>query len=264
MKRDPSALELATIVLDFAPSGLLYDRAERALYIVDARAPRILRWSEGEGVRPFAMLSADVDPLRLGQRARWRDQTFLVPRHGSGEHGAILICGGDGAAELYGIDPTKKRIGIAVAPDGAIYSTYFRECHGPHTGALALIDQGGAEVDLLPGLDKPVGVVATDAHVFVSDQTRGEVLIIDRRTNAISTRIAIAAPDALCTASGSELFVCTAKGEVLRIREDGAIDALISGLERTRGIACDVEGERIFVAEALERGGRIHVAAAKI
>lgn len=237
------------IVFDGEPNGLLWDGA--ALYIADNAGDRLLRWEPAGGVAVVATLPPQKQP-GLGQPARLPDGSFVVPRFGHGEEGGLVVVSGGAARAREGLDRARKRIGVAVGPDGAVYEAYHVG-HGDAAG-IAVVGDDGSERDVIAGLGKPVGVQVHDGWLYFSDQKAGDVRRCKLPECASPERVGeVAGVDLIAVDRGGVVYAGTKDGAVVKLA-GGAATPLASGLGRVRGIALDEGGQRLFVA--LRQGER--------
>jgi sugar lactone lactonase YvrE len=248
-KTAAQAAPAATIEVDGDPNGLYWDAG--TLYIADAEHDRILAWTDASGVRIFAAFPAtDGRGPGLGQLVRGPDGTMFVTRFGFGKSGDIAYAHPDGTTGVVpGLDPARRRIGLAIARDGSLYDTWFEKRDAGPVGEVARVSIEGHEDKVLDGFAKPVGALVMGDALYVSDQARGRVL---RAALGASTAAPFAtAPgvDLLCVGPDGSLFAGGNTGVVYRIASDGRVTVLASGLQKVRGVAYDAVGKRVFIAE---------------
>ena len=91
-----------------------------------------------------------------------KDGKILVTRFGFGTVGDIVYVAADETTGTApNLDPMRRRIGLTIASNGALYDSYFVETATGQLGSVAKLDLAGAEVDFITGLKKPVGVLAS-------------------------------------------------------------------------------------------------------
>lgn len=243
----------ARVALDGDPNGLWWDSADRTLYIADNANNRVLAWRDGASTSVFVELppGPPTGP-GLGQLVRTSDGTIIVPRFGDGTAGDVVYASRDGTVgRISNLDVTRRRIGLTVASDGTLYDGWFIRGSSGRVGTVSTLTLAGTEVDALTGLTKPVGVLAVGAHLFVSDQDRNEVLVVDRASPTTSMRrfAMVTGPDLLCAGPAGSLFSGSTSGVVYRIASDGSVSTFDTGYQSTRGVAYDAENRRLFVAD---------------
>jgi DNA-binding beta-propeller fold protein YncE len=174
----------------------------------------------------------------------------VVTSFGFGKDGAVLVIApGHVAVAVPALDPARRRIGLAAAPDGTLYDTYFVVGEGKHRGGLARLDLATGETDVPAGtLAKPVGVAIRDGVIYVSDQEQGAVYAI-RGDEAKPVATGLPSADLLTVLPDGALVTGGKTGVVSRIGLDGEITTLASGFEQVRGTAYDPVGKRLFVVE---------------
>ncbi|HMG54172.1 MAG TPA: hypothetical protein VK601_11830, partial [Kofleriaceae bacterium] len=160
----------------------------------------------------------------------------------------------DGAATaLTGLDPARRRVGLAQDTAGTIYSAYFVGGRGkPPTGGVATVTIAGAaatETEIASGFHKAVGVVATPTAVFVADQTDRAIFRIAVPGYAVSKLAEVPAVDLLAMLPDGDLL--TGGGPTIsRITQRGEVSTLPGGgFEQVRGLAYDAAGKRLFVID---------------
>lgn len=252
-----------TIPLDGDPNGLFWDDAEQALYIADDNANRVLRWTDEAGLSVAADLPpGPPDSPGLGQVVRTPDGTLVVPRFGGGTAGDVVFVDAEGNGGVVpGLDPVRRRIGLAVAANGKLYDSYFVSLNGTKFGAVAELDLAGSEVNVLEGLDKPVGVLVVGSDLYVSEQTVGRVVVapIDA-PDQTAVLAQLDTPDLLCHGPEGSVFTGGKAGDVRQIGADGKVNELAGGYQEIRGVAYDKTNKRLFFSDhdANESDGVTH------
>ena len=188
MSADEGAADAGAVVrgpvaipFDGDPSGLYWEYgANAALYIADTANNRIVKWTDKEGFVARWDLPPPPDPggAGLGQVVRALDGTMFVTRFGFGTAGAVVSIDktGDGGP-LSGPDASlsvkRRRIGLALLPDGTLVDTYFTPGDAGRIGAVASLKLTPSEKNLVTGLTKPVGVLFNEGKLFITDQDLG-------------------------------------------------------------------------------------------
>lgn len=248
-----------SLPLKFEPGGICLGRRDGVLYLSDSTGQRVMTW-ELTGLRTHFELPASSEAQDgLGQVVLRGDGALFLPRYGRGRDGAILMISRGHCVPLLGLDPARKRIGLTIAPDGAMYSAFYLDCHAPASGAVAWLTPEGEEVVLVSGLGKPVGVVASRDVLLVSDQARGQILRVPRRRpESASVWASVPQPDALCLAADGTLLVASRSGAVYRVGpQGGAAEVVVAGLQEPRGVAYDAATRRLFVADRGKKSGQV-------
>jgi hypothetical protein len=251
--------EARSFELPAEPNGLWWDGASRALYFAGDESHAIYRWRDAGDVRSIATLPAPPEgKAGLGQPVVLGDGTIVVTRFGHGVAGGILVVRPDGSSALVpGLDPARRRIGLAVAADGALYDSWFLFDEAAHSfhGAVSRLALDGGETDVLTGLAKPVGVLVVGGQLYVSDQEGNRILRAPLASpGAAQPFVAnLEAPDLLCAGPGGAIFAGGKLGVVYRIAPDGSVARVAGGYRAVRGVAYDAAGKRLFV---VERRGR--------
>ncbi|MBK8256180.1 MAG: hypothetical protein IPK82_26360 [Polyangiaceae bacterium] len=241
-----------TIALDGDPNGLYWDDSQGVLYLADDNQNRILKWTDAEGLSLAADLPAGPpDSPGLGQVVRTPDGTLVVPRFGGGTAGDVVFVTADGQGGVVpNLDPVRRRIGLAVALDGTLYDSYFVSNNGTKFGAVAQLDLTGAEVNVLEGLDKPVGVVVIGSDLYASEQVAGRIV---KAPIAAPDQVAVLAqldtPDLLCQGPAGSLFTGGKAGDVRQIGADGKVNEFAGGFQEIRGVAYDPTHKRLFLSD---------------
>jgi len=263
------------------PNGIFWDYGtKQALYIADERSTSVSKWTDRGGFSvavtfPLPPADAgdpdagDAGPPGLGQVVRLLDGTLVVTEFGFGTTGAILYTDKTGdAAVVPALSPKKRRIGLAMLPDGTLVDTYFIEGDAGPVGAIAKVALTGTEKDFVTGLGRPVGVVYNNGAIEVSDPTYGAIFRaslaaggtlypdggvddagkpLDGGVNQLAQ---VESPDLLCQGPDGVLFAGgNASGNVYRVDTDGGVSTVATGLKDVRGCAYDGEHKRLFVAE---------------
>lgn len=252
------------IAIDGDPNGLLWDADANGLLIADGDGNRILRWSDAGGVEELVRLPMEATGGRgLGQLVRLGDGTLVVTRFGDGESGGVVTIAPDGrASAVLGLDPTRRRIGLALGPDDTLYTAWFAKHGDERIGAVARLELSGAETVVVEGLQKPVGIIVQGDALIIADQRLGRILRaplgeLDRVETFVES---IEDPDLLAHGPNGSLLTGGKNGMVRRIDADGTVSVVASGFSSVRGVAYDATQERLFIAEhdADDRDGIAH------
>jgi hypothetical protein len=248
VERGPLVLEL-----DGDPNGLWWDANSETLLVTDDRESRILEWSDSRGFGTHAELpEASPAGAGLGQLVRAPGGDLVVTRLGFGTEGGVSILPLRGEVRnVPGLDVARRRIGLTKATDGTLYVAWFVSLDtGERVGAVGQLSLDGTEPEVMTGLTKPVGVLAVDDRLFVSDQDTGQILMAPRTDpRAVTVFATVEEPDLLAEGPAGSIFSGSATGSVYRIDSAGVASELQSGLRQVRGVAYDPAGQRLFVAE---------------
>lgn len=249
----PSAQRGPTrFVIDGDPNGLWWEPSESTLYLADNEHNRVLAWCDGASTRVVAALPpGPPSGPGLGQIVRTPDGTLVVTRFGDGSAGDVVYVTRDGTiGRVSNLDPTRRRIGLTVARDGTLYDGWFLRQASGRVGSVSTLTLAGTEAVFVMGLTKPVGVLAVGERLYVSDQERNEVLVVERASPASPRRLAMAVGvDLLCEGPGGSIFAGSLSGVVYRIDAGGAVSTFDTGYQSTRGVAYDAVNRRLFVAD---------------
>lgn len=248
----PLAPSPVTIAVEGDPNGIFWDALEHRLLVADDDGNRILSWTDAAGFSVLRELSGAEQKAGLGQLVRLPDGTIVVARFGRGADGDVIVVP-PGAAphDVPGLDPARRRIGLAVAPDGVVYGAWFiKQGNESRIGAVSELSLEGGEREVITGLEKPIGVLATAESLFVSDQRRGQILIAPRTVPAHATVFAsLPQPDLLAAGPEGSLFCGSATGGLYRVSAGGEVTRLGGSYRQVRGVAYDAEGRRLFVVD---------------
>jgi sugar lactone lactonase YvrE len=220
--------------------------------IADAKGNRILKWTEAGGVVPFVTLPPADAGAALGQLALSADGTLLVTRFGKGAAGGVIRIAPGGQASLVPeLAPERQRSGLTVAPDGRVFDTWFtlgKDHEG--TGAVSEVDLAGGETEIVSGLKKPVGVLATSDALFVSEQEQGKIAKAPLSAPARTAPFAsIDQPELLAAGPDGALFAGSRAGGVYRVEPSGRVSLALASQQQIRGVAYDPEKRRLFASE---------------
>lgn len=248
VERGPLVLEL-----DGDPNGLWWDQNSETLLVTDDCESRILEWSDSRGFGTYAEL-AEASPAGagLGQLVRVEGGDLVFTRLGFGTEGGVSILPLQGEVRnVPGLDVARRRIGLTKATDGTLYVAWFVSLDtGEREGAVGQLSLDGTEREVMTGLTKPVGVLALDDRLFVSDQDTGQILMAPRTDpRAVTVFATVEQPDLLAEGPAGSIFSGSSAGRVYRIDSAGVASEFQSGLRHVRGVAYDPAGQRLFVAE---------------
>jgi sugar lactone lactonase YvrE len=241
-----------TLPLDGDPNGLWWDGAADTLLIADSANNRILRWTDGGGIVKLADLPpAPQKNPGLGQLVKTPAGEVFVTRFGFGTAGDVVYVAADGSTgKVPGLDPQRRRIGLAVAADGTLYDAYFVKDGDQSRGAVARLDRAGTETDVSTGMTKAVGVLVSGADLFASDQAAGTVVKVALAVPGKATVMAqVPTPDLLCAGPDGSLFTGGTTGEIRKIGRDGKLSTFAGGFSSVRGVAYDAKNKRLFASE---------------
>ncbi|MEO8703186.1 MAG: SMP-30/gluconolactonase/LRE family protein [Kofleriaceae bacterium] len=228
--------------------GAWWDAETSALYLTEDTHHEIVKWTERTGFTTFAKLPVSG----LGGIVRLPDGRFVVTVFGFGTDGSVLVVDGNGAATpIPNLDRSRRRIGLALAPDGALYVSYLAKTGGGQHGGIAQLTLEGNETTIVENLGKPVGVVATANTLYTTDQHQGQLVAYVRADPKHSGVIAkeIADPDLISLLPCGDLVVGTRAGKLYRVSQGGEVTTIAGDFEQVRGTAYDPAGKRLFVIE---------------
>jgi sugar lactone lactonase YvrE len=231
-------------------NGATWDDTEHVLYITDDTHEQIVRWSDARGFETVGAFAGTK--LGLGGLVRLGDGSFVTTSFGFGKEGGVLVMRDGHATAVPGLDPVRRRIGLARAPDGVLYDAYFVvRPDKKHTGGVARLDLAGHEDAIaVPDLQKAVGVAATATTLFISDQQRSAIVAYNLATGAATTLAAdVPSVDLLALLPNGDLVTGGKRGAVYRIDKSGHAQTIADGFEQVRGVAFDAAGSRLFVIE---------------
>jgi hypothetical protein len=246
--RGPSILSL-----DGDANGLWWDEDGQILYIADDNNNRILKWTDQDGFGLVANLpSASSQRSGLGQLVKMQDGTIVVTRFGAGEIGDVAYVTPTGEAKIVNhLNVERRRIGLCVSENGTLYdSWYVRLSSGARVGAVGELSLSGTEPEIVSGLSKPVGVLAFNDHLYISDQVLGQILKapIDH-PDQYEVFATIDRPDLMAKGPNGSILMGSTNGNVLRVESNGQSSIFQSGFQQVRGIAYDPRARRLFIAE---------------
>ncbi len=240
--------------------GIAWDAASSTLFLADDTHDAILAWTGAA----FTQVAKTPPAHGFGGLVRMADGTFVVAAFGFGTDGGVFTLTDRAAAEVPHLDPKRRRLGIALGPDGALYDSYFVVEPGKkHAGGVARVDLAGSETDVFSTeLTKPVGIAISGSTLYVADQDRSVILAYALDAPAEATTIA-APPsvDLLTLLPGGDLVTGGKLGEVYRVTPSGTITTIARGFEQVRATAYDPERHRLFVVEHSRSSSRhkLHV-----
>ncbi|MGE6757139.1 hypothetical protein ACQKGO_03915 [Corallococcus interemptor] len=241
-----------TIEVDGDPNGLWWDAESATLYMADDENNRVLRYRDGEGISKVADLpAAPADGPGLGALARLNDGTLVVVRFGGGTAGDVVYVRPDGTSAIVpNLPRERRRIGITVTNDGQLLDGYFVRNNNVNVGSVARLGLEGTEQEIVGALVKPVGVLAVNDTLYISDQIAGKVY--RSPLSAPSQLVAFAtlnSPDLLAVGPNDTLLTGSRDGTVLSIRQSGEVSVLAGGFQQPHGLAYDAKNKRLFIAD---------------
>lgn len=261
------------VALDARPNGLAVRDGDGAVYLTDDATSSVLRSPDGRAFGRYAGIpAAPGQGVSLSQIAFDAAGNLLVGRFGFGSAGGVFSVGSDGqVVALAGLDPARRRLGLASAGAQGALSTWFVKREGaPEAGGLSLLTWDAAtgqasERDLVTGLGKPVGVAVVGDKVFVSDQARNAIVSASLATllrsaaqpaSALDVFARIEHPDLLAADAGSgALYTRCGKASVCRIGADGTVSEIAGGFHDARGVAVNPARHELYVVDRAAAGG---------
>lgn len=244
----PSAPSRQSLAIDGDPNGLWWSDGQ--LLVADDDHNRILVWSGSGPFTTLAELPAGSGHVGLGGLVRLPDGTIVVARLGDvGD--VVMIRPGEAPTVIAGLDPRRRRIGLAASPDSRLFATWYVRHGDAREGGIAELNLAGGERDLVGGLQKPVGLAVVDGALVASDQFGKRVVRVTLGDPPALVDLAtgIDGPDLITTLADGTVLTGDASGYVLAIDRRGLVRQLAGGFRRIRGIAVDESGGRLFVAD---------------
>jgi hypothetical protein len=230
--------------IDIDANGLWWEAG--VLYAADEAGGRIVA-VRGGGAEPVVAL-AGVG----GQVVRLADGTLVAPGLG----GIAAIAPDGSARAVPGLTSARRRIGLAPAGPGHVFSAWFEK---DVAGGISDVALAGGERDLVTGLGKPVGLAVSGGYLWVGDQKGDAVLRCPASACAGLERVAkLAAPDLLAPAPDGAVLAASRGGGVTLVCPDGRTRGIVAGTAATRGVAYD-PGGRVFVVERAAKRSTLRV-----
>lgn len=234
-------------------NALWWDAERATLYLTDSNTSSLVTWTDAGGLQPTDALPAGSAGVSLGGIVRRPDGTLVVASFGFGSQGGMFAVSKGAVTALTGLNPTRRRVGLAQDSAGALYSAYFVGGRGkPTTGGVTAVSIAGteaSETEIASGFHKAVGVAATPTAVFVTDQTDKAIFKIAVPGYAVSKVATVPAVDLLVMVPGGDLL--TGGGPAItRITQSGQVSTVPGpAYEQVRGLAYDASGKRLFVVD---------------
>ena len=248
-----AATSRQSLAIDGDPNGLWWSDGQ--LLVADDDHNRLLVWSGGGSFTTLAELPAASGHVGLGGLVRLPDGTIVVARLGDvGD--VVMIRPGGAPTVIAGLDPKRRRIGLAASADGRLFATWYVRHGDAREGGIAELDPAGGERDLVGGLQKPVGLAVVDGALVASDQFGKRVVRVTLGDPPALVDLAtgIDGLDLLATLADGAVLTGDAGGHVLAIDRRGQVRQLAGGFRRIRGLAVDEPGGRLFVADHGDNG----------
>jgi sugar lactone lactonase YvrE len=261
------AAPLTEIALPGDANGLVWDAG--TLYFADDSTSSLMSWTQQAGFSTVAKLPAEGSKVSFGGLVRQPDGSFVIASFGFGTDGGVIVVDAQHNATMVpNLDKTRRRVGIARAPDGTLYDVYFtvtgkdQDPAHTHKGGVAKLDLAKGETEInTPNLVKPVGIAAGAGVVYVADQGANTIYALRGGTSAPfasglqSADLLTLLPDGSMVTGGKE-------GAVSKIGTDGRITIIAQGFDQVRGIAYDPDGKRLILADhSKERPHKLHIVA---
>lgn len=259
------------IALDGRPNSVAIAPLNGRIFITDDKTNSVLASTDGKNFAPYAVIPENPgQPNALSQVTISSEGTLLAGRFGFGTSGAVLEIGADkSVSALTGLDPARRRLGLAAIGPGKLLSTWFvKNANAPGTGGVSLITydestHAASERNLLSGLAKPVGVVVQGDAVFVSDQTNNMILktslsglLNHTQPGGLHTQvIKINGPDLLAIDTNGTLYTKCNVTAVCRITPDSTVTEVANDFADARGVALDPTRHLLYVVDRAKAAG---------
>ena len=272
----PPPAPITTVAADQAPdvavplaggaNALWWDAASATLYLSDNNADALLQWTDAGGLKTVGTFPTTASGVSLGGIVRRPDGTTLITSFGFGKSGTLFTMGADKAGNaLNGLDPVRRRVGLAQDAKGALYTAYFvgGRSEKPIGGVASVAIDGktAAETEVAgsstqAGFQKLVGLVATPSALYVADQSQQTIFKIAVPGYQVSPLASVPKVDLLVQLPNGDLLTGGA-GALSRVTPAGAVTTLPGApLEQIRGIAFDPAGKRLFLIDHSATPGR--------
>lgn len=146
------------------------------------------------------------------------------------------------AQNLPGID------NLAMSPGGILYATQELP---KGAGQVIQLLRGGEIKILVPGLDRPDGLLLRGKFLYVTEETAaGRVLEYDMSADKLRVLATLRHPEGIDMLPDGDLVVSedVMNGRLLRVRRAGnqAVEVLLGGLNRPEGLMVNSDGAVIF------------------
>jgi hypothetical protein len=125
------------IVLPGGANALWWDAAAATLYLTDSNASALMTWTDAGGFQLASAVPAGPAGVSLGGIVRRPDGAFVVASFGFGTEGGMFAVARGAATALTGLDPARRRVGLAQDSEGALYSVYFVGMRGTAPSAAS-------------------------------------------------------------------------------------------------------------------------------
>lgn len=270
----PAPAADVVVTLAGGANALWWDAASSTLYLTDNNTDTLVQWTDAGGLQAAGSFPPAAAGISLGGIVKRANGTTLVTSFGFGKEGTLFELAADKTSRaLTGLDPVRRRVGLAQDARGALYTAYFVGGGGavPIGGVATVTIDGGTATEIeiagastTAGFKKLVGIVATPTALFVADQAQKMIFKIAVPGYAVSPLASVPKVDLLMMMPGGDLL--TGGGaQISRITQAGGVTALPGGgFEQVRGLAYDPAGKRLFIVDHSATPGRpdrLHIVA---
>jgi hypothetical protein len=244
-----------TVMLTGGANGLMFDAANKTLYLTDNNTDALLKYTDAGGIATVGTLPAGSAGISLGDIVHRSDGTILVTNFGFGTQGAYFSMATNNTSKaLTGPAVNRRRIGLSQDSAGTLYVAYFvGGGGGAQTGGVSSVAISGdtaTETDIATAtvFKKLVGIVATPTAVYVSDQTDKLIYKIAIPAGTVTTLATVPSADLLAVMPNGDLL--TGGTGVHRITPTGTVTTILTGeFEQVRGMAYDAANKRLFIID---------------
>lgn len=251
--------------VDARPNGIALRSSDGTLFITDDKTSAVLSSRHGEGFVPFASIPTVAEQgVSLSQIAFTGSGSLLVERFGFGTASAIFDIPASGpAVPISGLDPARRRLGLAVIGNGKLLSSWFIKAgKAPPRGGVSLVTYDpsthvAVERDLLAGLGKPVGMAVKGDTLFVAEQDQNVIVkaSLDALLSASGPATSAApvahvdGPDLMAIDDSGTLYTkCNPTG-LCKITPDGTVTVIANDFQDARGVAIDSANHVLYVID---------------
>ncbi|CAN5397115.1 hypothetical protein BH09MYX1_BH09MYX1_66770 [soil metagenome] len=249
----------ASLAIDGDPNGLFWDTATDTRYVADDGTNRVLTYTDSAGFTKYADLpTAPANGPGLGQLVKTSDGAVVVVRFGYGTSGDVVVVNPDKTSTIVpNLDKAKRRIGLTVTADGRLFDGYFIKTGSGQIGSVAALSLSGTETDVVSGLQKTIGVLASGDSLFISDQAQGKLFETPLATpGTLAAAGDLPNADLLSAGPNGSVISGGSDGNVRAIDAAGAVSVVATGFAQARGVAYDAKHGRIFIANHVGTPGK--------
>jgi hypothetical protein len=244
----------AQFAVPAAVGGLWWDPPTQTLYLSTAK-DQLATFSDDGMTHVLATVPQNLAPIPggLGQLVRLSDGTLAVTEEGAGQFGSVFLVRTDGSVDPVGnLDPTRRRVGLALAENGQLYDTWTVLSSGGTIAAAGVsrVDPVAGETDAVAAnLGRPIGVAGANGRLYISDGVLQKIWYTPLATPGTLTVFASPSNPGLIALGRNAGLFAAGPSQVYEIDVGGGVHDAVASSQAVGAVAWDGDHKRLFFVE---------------